>query len=97
MITRTVTIGTPLGLHARPAARFVQAVIDSGLHVTMAHDGREVDAGSILSVMSLNVVGGDVVMLTTNADETSGDGAGVDAVNMTMDSLTAMLASNLDE
>ncbi|PJM73907.1 HPr family phosphocarrier protein [Bifidobacterium primatium] len=95
MITRTVAIGTPLGLHARPAARFVQAVIDSGLHVTMDHDGREIDAGGILAVMSLNVVGGDVVTLTTDAD--GRPDADRTAIGTAMDALAAMLASNLDE
>ena len=50
MSTRTATIASAHGLHARPAALFVQAVNDSGLNVTIEKDGRDAPAGSILGV-----------------------------------------------
>ncbi|MSW57066.1 MAG: HPr family phosphocarrier protein, partial [Actinobacteria bacterium] len=52
------------GLHARPAALFVQAVNDSGLTVTIEKDGREAPAGSILGVISLAINQGDTVTVT---------------------------------
>lgn len=86
MATRTATIASGHGLHARPAAMFVQAVNDSGLDVTIEKDGRDAPAGSILGVISLAVNQGDVVTLTAN-------GENVDAV---LDSLVAFLETDHD-
>ncbi len=68
MSTRSATIASSHGLHARPAAMFVQAVNDSGLVVTIEKDGREAPAGSILGVISLAINQGDVVTLTADGD-----------------------------
>jgi phosphocarrier protein len=86
MATRTATIASGHGLHARPAALFVQAVNDSGLDVTIEKDGRDAPAGSILGVISLAVNQGDVVTLTA-------DGDSADAV---LDSLVAFLETDHD-
>lgn len=64
MTSRTATIASAHGLHARPAALFVQAVNDSGLIVTIEKDGREAPAGSILGVISLAINQGDTVTVT---------------------------------
>jgi phosphocarrier protein len=72
MTSRTATIASAHGLHARPAALFVQAVNDSGLTVTIEKDGREAPAGSILGVISLAINQGDTVTVTAdgaNAEE----------------------------
>jgi phosphocarrier protein HPr len=59
---RRVIAATPL--HARPAAVFVKAVVDSRVPVTIGRPGREpVDARSIVSVLSLDVRPGDEVVL----------------------------------
>jgi phosphocarrier protein HPr len=68
MATRTATVASGHGLHARPAAMFVQAVNDSGLAVSIEKDGRNAPAGSILGVISLAVNQGDVVTLTADGD-----------------------------
>ncbi|WP_130864713.1 HPr family phosphocarrier protein [Acidipropionibacterium timonense] len=85
MPTRTATIAAASGLHARPAAMFVQAAAKSGLAVTIGRPGQPaVDARSILSVMGLGVKHGDVV-------ELSAEGEGADAV---LDALVASLESD---
>lgn len=68
MSTRTATITSAHGLHARPAALFVQSVNDSGLDVTIEKDGREAPAGSILGVISLAINQGDVVTITAEGE-----------------------------
>jgi phosphotransferase system HPr (HPr) family protein len=83
MATRDVTIASAVGLHARPAALFVQAVEASGAEVTITKEGRTVDADSILGVMTLGAAHGDVV--TLEADDES-----------VLDSLAALLATDLD-
>ena len=64
MPQRTVVVASRVGLHARPAMLFTQAVAETGLPVTIARPGGEpVDAGSILFVMSLGVPSGEEVTL----------------------------------
>ena len=47
MPSKTVTVGSAIGLHARPAAIIAEAVVNAGVPVTLSMDGGEpVDAGS---------------------------------------------------
>ncbi|KFI47487.1 HPr family phosphocarrier protein [Bifidobacterium biavatii] len=69
MVTRTITINDPVGIHARPAAQFAQAVTASGCTVTIAKQGgNPVPAGSILSVMGLGIKQGDAVEVNVEGD-----------------------------
>lgn len=86
MIARTAVIGASVGLHARPAALFAQAVDDKGIDVTMEFNGEEADASSALEIMTLGVKGGDTVTIST--DDDSADAA--------MDELAQMLTRDLD-
>jgi phosphocarrier protein len=87
MSERKVTIASSVGLHARPAALFVQAATATGLPVTVGRVGDEpVDARSILGVMALGAKHGEEVVLAAE-----GDGA-EDA----LDSLVALLERDLD-
>jgi phosphocarrier protein HPr len=56
MPERRVVIGSKVGLHARPAAMFVQAAAKQPVKVTIAKaaGGDPVDARSILSVLALD-------------------------------------------
>ena len=87
MAQRTVTIASKVGLHARPAALFVQAASETGLDVQIAKPGEDpVDATSILGVMALGARHGDEVELTAE-----GDGA-----DEALDSLVDLLSRDLD-
>jgi phosphocarrier protein HPr len=87
MPERTVTIASSVGLHARPAALFVQAATATGLSVQISKAGEEpVDARSILGVMALGAKHGEEVLLTA-------DGDGADAA---LDDLVALLSRDLD-
>ena len=87
MPSRTVTIASSVGLHARPAAIFVEAVSDSDLDVTIGRPGDDpVDAASILGVMTPGARHGETVELT-------GEGDGADEV---LDALVALLSRDLD-
>lgn len=67
MPERTATIASRVGLHARPASIFAEAVSNLDLEVTIATEGagpdEALDAASILSLMSLGASHGDVVVL----------------------------------
>ncbi len=76
MATRTTVINDPVGIHARPAAQFSQAVPASGCTVTIAKEGgNPVPAGSILSIMGLGIKQGDSVVIDVQGadDETVAD------------------------
>lgn len=87
MPTRTVTVGSASGLHARPAALFVAAAAAQPVTVTIRTAQRPaVPAGSMLSVLSLGARCGTEVVL-----EADGDGA-----DATLDELAELLARDLD-
>lgn len=68
MPSRTVTVGSAIGLHARPAAIIAEAVVKAGVPVTLAVDGREpVDAGSALMIMTLDA--GNGAQVTVESDD----------------------------
>jgi phosphocarrier protein len=69
MPSRTVSVASRVGLHARPASLFVRAVTATGLPVTIAKGGGDpVDARSIVLVMSLAVGNRDEVTLAADGD-----------------------------
>jgi phosphocarrier protein HPr len=87
MATRQVSIASSVGLHARPASLFVQAVTATGLPVTIAKEGSNpVDARSILMVMAMGAKHGEVVTL-------SAEGEGAESA---LDSLVELLSRDLD-
>ncbi len=87
MATRTVTIASSVGLHARPAALFVEAATNTGLDIEISKDGDDpVDATSILGVMALGAKHGEEVTLTAE-----GDGA-----EEALESLVVLLSRDLD-
>ncbi|MEE6280473.1 HPr family phosphocarrier protein [Georgenia sunbinii] len=87
MATRNVTIASSVGLHARPAAMFVQEATASGLAVKIGRPGQTpVDARSILGVMALGAKHGEEVVLSADGDD----------ADPTLDSLVALLARDLD-
>jgi len=84
---RTVTIGSSVGLHARPASLFVQAVGATGHQVTITKpSGDSADAASILSVLALAVGNGETLVVSVEGDNAEG----------VADELASMLESDLD-
>jgi phosphocarrier protein HPr len=70
MPTRTVSVGSAVGLHARPAAVIAQVAGDTGVPVTLATAGGEpVDAGSALMIMTLGAGHGDEVTVESESQE----------------------------
>ncbi|WP_406021336.1 HPr family phosphocarrier protein [Nocardioides sp. NBC_00850] len=84
MPTQTVTVGSAVGLHARPAAIISEKVDELGAEVTLAVPGGEpVDAASSLLIMTLGAANGDKVEVT------GPDQAAVDTI-------AALVAQDLD-
>ena len=88
MPSRSVTVGSASGLHARPAALFVAAAAKQPVAVTIRTEtGRKaVPARSMLGVLSLGAKQGTPVTL-----EATGDGA-----ESALDELAALLERDLD-
>ena len=75
MPSKTVIVGSSVGLHARPAAIISEAAGDLDVEVTLAVAGEEpVDAASSLLIMTLGAACGDAVEVTSE------DQAAVDAI-----------------
>ncbi|WP_339102792.1 phosphocarrier protein HPr [Haloterrigena salinisoli] len=67
---RTVTVVPEDGLHARPAAKFVETATEFDADVRVAPtDGDAVDAASMLAVTSLGVASGEDVRLIAEGDD----------------------------
>jgi phosphocarrier protein HPr len=70
LVERTITVGNPTGLHARPAALFVSEAARFSSKVRVRAGAREVDAKSILSVLSLGVrQGTEITIRAEGPDE----------------------------
>jgi len=84
MPTRTVAVGSSVGLHARPAQIIAEAAEELGSEVLIGLPGDElVDASSSLLIMTLGAGPGDEV-------EISGDDAGA------VDAIAALVEKDLD-
>jgi len=85
------TITNPAGLHARPAALFVRtaAGFQSSVRVrNLSRDaGREADAKSILSVMTLAIEQGHMISITAEGPDEAA----------AIDTLRALVEGNVDE
>lgn len=87
MPTRTAKVGSSVGLHARPAALFVEAVNNSGVPVTICKPGgKPAPANSMLTIMALGAKHGETVELGCEAEN-------AEAV---LDDLAALVERDLD-
>lgn len=70
MPTRTVVVGSAVGLHARPAAIISEAAGDLDTEVLIGLPGEEpVDAGSSLLIMTLGAGNGDTVEVSGESQD----------------------------
>ena len=87
MPEKTVVLPNPSGLHARPAKVFAKAAARSDGEVTVAKDGRVVNAKSVLSVLTLDCHHGDEITITVDGDD----------AESTLDELVGLVESGLGE
>jgi phosphocarrier protein HPr len=70
MATITVTVGSAVGLHARPASIISDAAGELDAEVTLAlPDGEPVEADSALLIMTLGASCGDQVVVSSDDEE----------------------------
>lgn len=82
MIEKILTIKNRLGLHARPAAMFVQEAAKFKCSIVVVKDGLEVNAKSVMGLMLLAAESGS--KLTIKADGPD-EQAAVDALGKIFD------------
>ena len=70
MIVEKLIIKNKLGLHARPAALFVQTASRFDANVTISKDGNEVNGKSIMGILMLAAErGSEVILKVQGKDE----------------------------
>ena len=87
MPERNAVIASRVGLHARPASIFIEAVTRQSVPVTISKNGgTPLNAASILSIMGLGAAHGETVTLAAE-----GEGA-----EKALEELVALLETDLD-
>jgi phosphotransferase system HPr (HPr) family protein len=66
---RLVSLPAGVDLHARPAAQFVRTAMGFTSRIAVAAGDREVDAKSLLSVLSLGAKGGSALRLRADGED----------------------------
>lgn len=77
MYSREVVIKNQVGLHARPATYFIQKANEFKEEIKVSKDEREVNAKSLLGVLSLGITRGSSVTITASGEN---EQAAVDAL-----------------
>lgn len=68
-MTRKLTITSPLGLHARPAALFVKTASRFDCDVHVEREGLRVNGKSIMGVMMLAAEQGSELLVETDGED----------------------------
>ncbi len=69
MLEKEIRVGNPLGLHARPAAKFVKLSQKLNSEVYLEKEGERVNGKSILEIMMLAAEQGDLVKLIVDGED----------------------------
>lgn len=69
MTEKNVTVTNPLGVHARPSAMIVQTASKFSSDIWLIKDGREVNAKSMLGVMTLAAEMGSLVTIRADGSD----------------------------
>ncbi len=77
MIERELLVTNRLGLHARASARLVQTLAPFDVRLLLSHRGREINAKSIMGLMTLAAAKGSSIALRADGPDAQ---AAVDAL-----------------
>jgi len=69
MLSKKVTVTNETGIHARPASLFVQEFNKYEAEIKLDKDGSEVNAKSIMGIMSLGVGQGSEITIKADGDD----------------------------
>lgn len=77
---RQVIVANDHGLHARPAGKLAQAAQSYAANILLVHEDQEVDAKSILDVLTLAAGPGDVLEIRASGDDAAAAVDGLEAL-----------------
>jgi phosphocarrier protein len=86
-VERTFVIGNKLGLHARPAAVFVQTANRFGASVEVQKEDLKIDGKSIMGIMTLAAEKGSSITVRVTGQD----------AEVAMEALATLIASNFGE
>jgi phosphotransferase system HPr (HPr) family protein len=66
-----LTVIDPTGLHARPAARFVQVASRFSSRIALRYGGREADAKSLIAILGLTLRPGSRISISADGADAS--------------------------
>ncbi len=69
LIKRELVIKNGQGLHARPAALFVQVANKFDSRITVRHEGEEVNGKSIMGILILGAEKGSLIMIEADGSD----------------------------
>jgi len=69
LFKKTLTVNNKQGLHARPAAVFVQIANKFNSRITIRHEGEEVNGKSIMGILMLGAEKGTSIILEADGDD----------------------------
>ena len=69
MIKKDIKITDELGIHARPAALFVQVANKFNCEITVSKGRRKVNGKSIMGIMMLEAGAGSMVSITADGED----------------------------
>ncbi len=69
IVERNLKIKNELGIHARSAAMIVRAVEHCQSHVFLERDGAQVDARSLLDILTLACPKGSTIVVRADGDD----------------------------
>jgi len=87
IIKRKVKIGNRQGLHARPAAIFVQIANKFSSDIVISKGDQKVNGKSIMGIMMLAAECGSIVYITASGDD----------AHEAVEELEKLLSGNIDE
>lgn len=87
MVTRSVQIINPTGLHARPAAAFIKEVKKYPCKTSITYHDETISAKSIIALMSAGIECGSTIELHCDGEQE----------NEALEALCAAIASGLGE
>lgn len=69
MISNTVTIKNTIGLHARPAALFVQTANQFDSDIRIRKENNEINGKSIMGIMAIGIASGETIEIVTEGHD----------------------------
>lgn len=69
LIEKNIIVQNKKGLHARPAAMFVQMVSKYDVHVTVTKDGEKINGKSIMGLLTLGAIYNTSLLVTVEGQD----------------------------